>query len=239
MERTRPVRTKSWGRRAAPVVAGLILGAAAGCAELVRGMIQQELDAYWTDPAKRAAAEDRAERGLRAGLDADLVGKELEVTGPNPYVHSVDWVTVGIGDDSIRVGIPGVVNFSQTDTHYYLRFDWDSRWERGNDARVDMRLDLRTHSFWTAYEYPDHTVRIRDVFATADGGAVVVIPKGTRRATSSLTVRSADVDLRAEAEGWFWTLNISQDVEERVNDQIVRQLVGKAFELAFDESAQP
>src|SRR5690606_39167899 len=114
-----------------------------------------------------------------------------------------------------------------------------SRWERGNDAKVDMRLDLRTHSFWTAYEYPDHTVRIRDVRATAAGGAVVVIPKGTQRATTSLTVRDANVDLRAEAEGWFWTVNISKDIKKRVNDQVVRRLVGKAFELAFDKTAKP
>src|SRR5690606_11431025 len=131
---TRPVRTNGWGRRAAPVVAGLILGAAPGGLGMVRGMIQEQLDGYWRDPAKRAAAEDRAEKELRAGLDRDLVGKELEVSGPNPYVHHIAWLTVDIGDDPIGVGIPGSVSFSQTDTHYYLRFDWDSRWERGNDA---------------------------------------------------------------------------------------------------------
>lgn len=234
-----PVRTEGWGRRVAPVVAGLILGVGAGCAPLVRGLIQQQLNAYWRDPAKRAVAEDRAEQELRAGLDEDLVGAELEVTGPNPYVHHIAWLTVDIGQDPIRVGIPGSVQYTQTDTHYYLRFDWDSRWEQGNGARVDMRLDLRTHSFWTAYEYPDHTVRIRDVRATADGGAVVVIPKKSQRATSSLTVRGAHVDLRADAEGWFWTVNISKDIKKRVNDQVVRRLVGKAFELAFDKGARP
>src|SRR5690606_30100226 len=141
--------------------------------------------------------------------------------------------------DPICIGVPGTVNFSQTETHYYLRFDWDSRWERGNGAKVDMRLDLRTHSFWTAYEYPDHTVRIRAQLAPASGGAVMVIPQANQRATSSLTVRTAKVALRAEAEGWFWTVNISKDIKKRVNDRVVRRLVGKAFERAFDKTAKP
>ena len=55
----------------------------------------------------------------------------------------------------------------------------------------------------------------------------------TASAVASLTVKKASIDLDADAEGWFWSVDISKDIKSKLNAQLLRQLVGKAIEYGF------
>ena len=202
-------------------------------ADFVRGIIQLQLDKLWSDPARKSETEAKAETKLKAALDANLAGRSFEVTGPNPYVHHIKWVNVDLGDRGPVVAVPSATAW-ETDTNRYVQFAFEADWNRGNAAKVDLGLDMRTHSFWTAYEYPDHDVRIRDIDAFVKGTALVVIPKSGAQGTATITVSQATIDLSAQAEGWFWSVNISSEIKKQVDASMVRDVVGKAIKLAFD-----
>jgi hypothetical protein len=219
--------------RAAGLVAGALALAAVGCNELVRSMIQTKLDQFWTDPAKKASTEATAATKLDQAIEQKLAGQEFEVPGPNPYLHDVEGVKVDLGTRSPAISIPGTVTSTQTDTAYYLTFDWEADWPKGNEAKVDMHLDLRSHSFFLAYEYPDHDLHLRDIDAWAKGKAMVVIPKNGGKATATITLSGATLDLTAKAEGWFWTIDVSKQIKGQLNDKLLRDLVGKAIDVAF------
>lgn len=225
-------RTRTTPRLLCAIGASLLLVACAQ-ADFVRGLIQGQLDRIWSDPARKSETEATAETKLKAALDANLAGQELEITGPNPYVHHIKWVNVDLGDEAPVIAVPSATSW-QTDANYYVQFPFEADWNRGNAAKVDFGLDLRTHSFWTAYEYPDHDVHVRDVDAWVKGTALVVIPKSGGKGTATITVEKATIDLTAKAEGWFWTVNISKEVKKQIDSSVVRDVVGKAIKLAFD-----
>lgn len=222
--------------RLAGVAAPLALVA---CSALVSGRVQGEIDRYWFDPATNGQAEDDAERELKTRLDAQLTGQEFEVPGPNPYLHHIKGVRVELGKKSPQFRIPGQVTVTQTATHYYLRFDWEADWPRDNGAEIDVACDMRSHSFFLAYGYPDHTVELRRIQATSAGSALVVLPKAGGGATASVTLGSATVDLAAGAEGWFWTVDVSGQVRGQVRDAVLRDLIGKSVSKAFQAPAIP
>lgn len=123
---------------------------------------------------------------------------------------------------------------TQTATQVYVKFPWKAVWARGNQARLDIDLDLRTHSFWLGYEYPDHTARVKDISVTASGNATVVAPKGGGKATATVKIASADVDLDAVAEGWFWAVDITSKVKSQVRDRMFKSVIGKSIERTFN-----
>lgn len=228
------LRTRTTPRLLCAAGASLLLIACTVPPDFVRGLIQGQLDRFWTDPARKSETEATAETKLKAALDANLAGQEFEVTGPNPYVHHVKWVNVDIGERGPVIAVPAAVTSWETDTNYYLQFPFEADWNRGNGAKVDVGLDLRTHSIWTAYGYPDHDVHVRDIDAWAKGTALVAIPKAGGKGTATITIQQTTIDLRAEAEGWFWTVNVSSDIKKQVDRGLVRDVVGKAIKLAFD-----
>jgi hypothetical protein len=225
-------RTRTLRRVLIAAGASLLLVACAQ-ADLVRGLIQLQLDRIWNDPARKAETEATAEAKAKAALDANLVGKSFEVTGPNPYVHHIKRLNIDLGDRGPVIAVPTATAWA-TSTHNYIEFPFEADWSKGNGAKMDLGLDLRTHSFWTAYEYPDHDVRVRDISAFAKGKALVVLPKAGGQGTATITVERTNVDLRAEAEGWFWTVNVSSDIKKEVDKGLVRDVIGKAIKLAFD-----
>lgn len=223
-------------RRGALGLAGVAVAALAGCNELIRTRLQQELDRFWTEPARKAQAEDDIEREVERSLEASLVGESFEVPGPNPYLHGVKKVTCRLGTRAPVLAVPGTVSVTQTSTRYYLSFAWEADWARGNGASLDVGLDLRTHSLLTFYEYPDHTLVVRNIDAWAKGTAMVVIPKDGSKATASITLGGATIDLDAEAEGWFWSVDVSSEVKGAIRDEVLRELIGDSIDLAFAAS---
>lgn len=216
---------------AAAVVALLV-----GCnlPDLVRGLIQARLGAFWTDPARRAEAEAFAEAKIKAAVDSKLGGKEFEVPGPNPYLHHVKSVNVDLGDVAPTIAIPGPVTQSSTDANYFVSFPWEATWARGNGATLTMGLDMRSHSFFLAYGYPDHDVKVKDIVAWAKGTAFAVIPKSGAQGTATITLGGSSIDLAAEAEGWFWSVNVSGEIKKQLNDNVLRDLVGRSIKQAFN-----
>lgn len=217
------------------VLTGLVLASlTAGCSELVRSRLQSEIDTIWSNPTRKAAAESTVRTKLKAELDEALVGESFEVPGPNPYLHHIKSFSVRVGDFGPKIKVPTEPRFWQTSSHYYLAFDWRADWTKWNRAKIDMGLDLRTHKWWMANEYPDHTVKIRDITAGGHGTALVMMAKSGGKAVASFTVQGAHVDLDADAKGWFWTIDISKQIKGKINDQLLRQLVGKAIEYGFN-----
>jgi hypothetical protein len=217
------------------MVCGLIaLVVLVGCNEQIRGKLQAEVDRIWSSPARKAETEALITRTVKVELDKNLVGESFEVPGPNPYLHRIKSLSLSLGTKAPVIVIPGKPEFSQSKTHYYLAFSWRAEWKKGNRASLRMPLDMRTHKWWLANEYPDHTVKIRDIVATAEGEAIVVLPKKSKRATATLTVEKSSMDLRADAEGWFWTVNISKQIKKQIEKKVLRTLVGKSVEKAFN-----
>lgn len=212
----------------------VILAGVVGCNELVRAKLQGEIDKLWTDPARKSKTEDDLEKKLKEEVDDALGGKEFEVPGPNPYLHHVKKVRVNLGTKSPLLSIPGEVTVSQTETHYYVNFEWGANWKNDNGAKVDLELDLRSHKWYLFNEFPDHTVKLSKIGAVGAGSAVVVVPKRGGQAVASLTVKSASVDLKADAKGWFWTINVSKQIKGQLNDELLRKFVGKSIEYAFN-----
>ncbi|MGE0708466.1 MAG: hypothetical protein AB7N76_19330 [Planctomycetota bacterium] len=212
----------------------VVLTALVGCNELVRSKLQGEIDKLWTTPTRKAKVEDDLEQKLEEQVDATLGGKEFEVPGPNPYLHHVKTVRVNLGSKSPELSIPGKVTFTQTDTHYYLTFEWGADWKNDNGAKVDLELDLRSHKWYLFNEFPDHTVKLSKISAQGGGTAVVAAPKAGGKAVASITLKNANLDLEAEAKGWFWTIDVSKQIKGQLNDELLRKFVGKSIEYAFD-----
>lgn len=205
--------------------------------EGLRRLLQTHLDWLWTDPARKAETEAMAETKLKAALESQLRGKEFEVTGPNPYLHHIKSVNVDLGQRGPVIAIPAAPTMVETSSNVYVNFPWEATWSRGNGAKIDVGLDLRTHTILTAYEYPDHTVRVRNIDAWARGSAAVVVPRSGATPTATITLGASTIDLTAEAEGWFWSVDVSGVIKQQVNDKVLRELVGKAIRTAV--SATP
>jgi hypothetical protein len=224
--------TSRLGRSLAAALAALLIGCNAQ--DLIRGLIQVQLDRIWSDPARKAEAEAYAEAKIKAAVDSKLGGKEFEVPGPNPYLHHVKSVNVDLGDVAPTIAIPGAVTQSQTNTNYYVSFPWEATWAKGNGAKLDMGLDMRSHSFFLGYGYPDHDVHVRDIVAWAKGTAFAVVPKSGAQGTATITLGGSSIDLKAEAEGWFWSVNVSAEIKKQLNDNVLRQLVGQSIKQTFN-----
>jgi hypothetical protein len=218
------------------LLAGSLAFGLAACSQtgLVKLLIQIQIDKYWNDPAKKAEAEGQAETKLKQAIDSQLGGTEFEVPGPNPYLHHVKWATVELGDASPKIDIVGDVTGTKTSTNQYVNFEWTADWAKGNGAAVDVGLDMRSHSFFLGYEYPDHDLHIRNISANAKGKAAVVIPNAGGQSVASITLTGGSIALDATAEGWFWTVNISNQIKPQVNDKLLRDLIGKSIKLAFN-----
>ncbi|MBI4618292.1 MAG: hypothetical protein HY720_32140 [Planctomycetes bacterium] len=226
MTRTRPIRLALALLVAVPFVV-------LGCNETIRSMLQSKINEIWLNPARNAQVEQEFETKLDQALESELGGQELEVPGPNPYVHHVYDCNVELGTSAPQVSIPGTAQFWQTSTNYYLSFSWAVNWAAPNGAAIDFTLDLRPVA-WYIPGYPDHTIHIRNISASGSGSAFVVIPKNGSQGVASVSVGSATVNLTAQAEGWFWTFDVSSMVRSKVNDLLVRQAVGKSISLAFN-----
>lgn len=206
----------------------------AGCNQDLRNWLQAEIDRIWSDPVRKAQFEDEAERELRAGIERELVGREFEVTGPNPYLHSLKDVRVNLGTTPPQMQIPGQVQFFQTATNYVFIFDWVLEWRRPNGATVVLPLDLRSHAWYLFNGYPDHDVEIRDIYVRGEGQATVVIPTNGTQGTASVVPRAGEIRVTAKAEGWFWTIDVSREIESQLNEVFVRDVVGTTIERTFN-----
>ena len=52
--------------------------------------------------------------------------------------------------------------------------------------------------------------------------------------TASVTLSGGEVRLTAKAEGWFWTIDVSQEIESQMNEVFVRDIVGTTIERTFN-----
>jgi hypothetical protein len=227
------------------LVACALVAVLCGCdiAAYVQQRLQTSVDKLWSDPAKKAQTETEADTKLKASLDKQLDGKEFEVPGPNPYVHNVKSVSVDLGTKSPKIAITAQPTITQTGTNYYVTFPFSVDWAKGNGAKIDIPLDLRSHHWYLFGGYPDHTVHITDISANGDGTALAIIPASVVTAatagklpssvTSSVTLAHANVDLHAGAQGWFWTVDVTKQVKGQIQDKLVHDIVGKAINLSF------
>jgi hypothetical protein len=228
-------------RHSKGLVACAVVAVLCGCdlAALAQLKIQSTLDAMWSDPAKKAKTETDADAKLKKSLDAQLDGKEFEVPGPNPYVHHVKSVSVDLGHESPKITVTGQVTVTQTSTSYIVSFPWSLAWAKGNGAKIDIPLDLRSHAWYLFYGYPDHTIQIHDIVANGDGTALAVIPlsvaTGTlpKSVTSSVTFAHANIDLKAGAHGWFWTIDVTKIVKSQIQDKLVHDILGKSLQVSL------
>ncbi len=204
------------------------------CASQIQGMVQAELNKYWSQPAKKAAFQSQAKTQLHAALKGYLVGQEFDIKGPNPYVKRIKQTVVNVGTVAPDFEVLGNVQLTQTGNFHYGLFDWQAHWEPGNGARLVIKLELKSHAWYLFKEYPDHKVTVKNIDAVLTGSAVVMVPASLDHADVTVTVDSAAIDLRAEAKGWFWTINISNQIKSKVRDLVLREVIGKAIERGFD-----
>ncbi len=175
---------------------------AAGCVDsfLVQRLIQAQIDPVWTNPSLNAQIESRLESDLAATLDRSLLGREIEVTGPNPLIEDVRNVDVELGSRAPALTVSNVRCWT-TSLNQYMLFDWSIAWPSGNGASLRFYLQLAIDTWLGRCDwcYPDLDVTIQDLSATASGTVLVVKPSGNGLA-SDPTVLTRTLGASAPSE---------------------------------------
>ncbi|MBI2898798.1 MAG: hypothetical protein HYY17_01295 [Planctomycetes bacterium] len=198
-----------------------------GCESEVELQVQSQINTVWSDAAKKSQVEDAVEAEIRSELESGLEGTILFQYGLYfVYIHDIPWVRADLGDTPPTFNAWNVQENENT-AYRVLQFDWELTWESGNGAEVSFYLDLRP-------TFPDHTVRIYDITGRLSGHAYfrwALTSEGTDRATVSVT--DSSIDCKAEAEGWFWTVDISETVKDGIDQGELRKIAREQIKAAF------
>jgi len=191
--------------------------------------LQTAVQEIWSIGWVKAAMESKSEEALLPGLKKLLVGKKfIESWTGNVYIHDVKWTDVKLGNTPPAFDVTGLT-WWETPTHYYLNVGWAIDWPKPNGSEVRFKLDLRA---W--HGFPDHTVRLYDLNTQAQGNTLVTIPKSLAvRGVVSVSVSQFQMDLKADAKGWFWTVDISNKAKKLLSEKLVGYLVDQTFQRAF------
>lgn len=198
-----------------------------GCEESVELQVQSQIDTVWTNASRKAEVEDAVEAELKSELEGGLEGTNvLDMGLYSVYIHDIPWVRADLGDTPPTFDAWNVQE-NENSTYKVLQFDWSLEWKNGNGAEVSFYLDLRP-------AFPDHTVRIYDITGRLSGHAYfrwAQTATGTDRA--EVTVSDSTLDLQAEAEGWFWTVDISETVKNGIDEAEFRKIAREQIKAAF------
>jgi hypothetical protein len=205
------------------------LSGCGGLESIFEPMLQSALSSIWTKPAIKQKVETKAEAKLLPALKGALNGLTLSDNWfGDIYIENVEWVDVNIGTQAPTIDVTAVT-FSQTSTNYFMNIGWKLLWAAGNKAKISFELEIDA---W--FGFPDHTVKIHSVEASAKGNTLVKIPKSlTQKGAVNLSVESSWIDLKADAEGWFWTVNISAEVKALVKDKFLPLILDQTFGITF------
>lgn len=213
----------------------LLLGMLAGCGEpTIEVLVQRRIGETWYNANAKAAFENDAEAAMLPMLRQQLNGRQVYTVDGwlfsyDVYVYDVDWVDVNVGTRPpvLTVLADPPAQWTSDGSYDYINFDFTLDWAAGNGATVSFYMDLRP---W----FPDHTVTIYDIAAWGWGNAVARIPKNPAEAPQvTVTLFDARVNLSARAEGWFWTVDVSNRVRGMVNEILVRRLLGRMIVTSF------
>ena len=196
---------------------------------------EYHIQAIWTQPVKKATVEKKLETKLEAALDQHLKGKVFEVPGPNIYVKYIKYEDVKLGSKAPQLSVPAVDNFA-TSTYDYHKIYWQVDWNEGNGAKVKFKLILDSTHWWIAeWAVPDHWVKVSNLDVHGSGYAMVALPKGSSSLPTlvNVFVNSANIDLTATAEGWFWSFDISSMVKNQLKTSLLQNIVGKAITFSL------
>lgn len=198
-----------------------------GCEQEVELQVQSQIDMVWSNATKKAQVEDVVEADIKSELESGLEGKILFKVGLYyVYIHDIPWVQADLGDTPPTFNAWNVQENENT-TYRVLAFDWELTWESGNGAKVSFYLDLRP-------TFPDHTVCIHDITGRLSGHAYfrwARTSEGTDLATVSVT--DSSIDLKADAEGWFWTVDVSETVKDGIDQGELRTIARDQIKAAF------
>lgn len=191
--------------------------------------VDKTLDEMWGTAWVKKSLEANAQDALHKGLKKFLVGKKFyESWFVDVYIQNVKWTKLNLGNKAPKLDVHDIV-WAETANYYYLSIPWFFDWPKPNGCEIKFFIDLTS---W--FGFPDHTVRLYDLKAWMSGHTMVAIPKTlSGQGSITSTVRSSTLDLKAEAEGWFWTFDISVKVKKLVQEVLLEYLVGQSFEKVF------
>jgi len=217
-------------RRGRLALAAVLVGAlCAGC-EYTELTLQATIDTFWKTASEKAKLEAEVEKKMDAGLNATLTGRKvLDLWLYSIYIHDVENVDVNLGTFGPKIKVPDS-KFWGTPGHLWYSMKWTLTWAKGNGAKLSFKLDLRP-------AFPDHTVKISDLNVLAEGDALVDLDVETGKVKVDVYTKSMAVDLKAQAEGWFWTLDVRDKVKKEIQKALDEKVIDKVFSKAFGESA--
>lgn len=196
---------------------------------VVQPALDKTLDEMWGTAWVKKSVETNAEDALHKALKKALVGtKFYESWFVDVYIQNIKWTKLNLGTKAPKMQVHDIV-WSETSTNYYLSIPWFFDWPTPNGCEIKFFLDLTS---W--FGFPDHTVRLYKIKAWASGATLITIPKSpSGQGALSVMVRSSTLDLKAEAEGWFWTFDISSKIKKMVQEKFIQNLIGQSFEKTF------
>ncbi len=217
---------RRWTRLAAvALVAGTL---AAGC-EYTEITLQATIDSFWKTASEKAKLEADVEAKMHTGLNDFLTGKKvLDLWLYSVYIHDVENVDVNLGSVGPKIKVPSS-KFWGTPGHLWYSFPWALTWAKGNGAKASFKLDLRP-------AFPDHTVKLSNLDVVASGDALIDLDVKTGKVTVEVFTKTMAIDLKAEAEGWFWTLDVKDKVKKEIQKALDEKVIDKVFSKAFGES---
>ncbi len=196
---------------------------------VVQPALDKTVETMWGTAWVKKSLEANAQDALHKGLKKALVGtKFYESWFVNVYIQNIKWTKLNLGNKAPKMQVHDIV-WSETTNYYYLSIPWFFDWPTPNGCEIKFFLDLTS---W--FGFPDHTVRLYDIKAWMSGHTVVALPKSlSGQGSVNTLVRSTTLDLKAEAEGWFWTFDISTKVKKLVSEKLIQYLIGQTFEKTF------
>lgn len=204
-----------------------------GCSADLSAVANYAVLKVWTTPALKLAVEGTAEAAIKSIIKGSVVGKELEVPGPNCLVEGVEWVELDLGATPPTLKVWGETVTWETSTHYYIQSNWHVVWPKGTKTKLDFRLALTGASWWMP-GYPDHTFHVRDIDMSAGGQFLVQISKTSPYEVKlSRVLRYANTNMKCSAEGWFWTIDVTKMFKEMTQKVFLDKIVGKSIENIF------
>lgn len=240
------MRTPASSARLAAIALAL---AAAACEPMTKvpgslgePIVQKEIEAVWTNPSKNAAAEQEMEAFLHATLSANLDGVVLPLPSPFglPYVDGIEGVNVELGTKSPKLTIPGQIEITEFPSSRLVAFPWAMTWSTPNGGVVEFDVDIDHPIPWIfpAFFPPDldHHVRLHTMSAQATGTLLAIVPKNGGPSTVFLSVKTASIGVSAQAEGWFWTIDVSSAVRKQINAHLLDSVVKKTFQFSIDQT---
>ena len=140
-----------------------------------------------------------------------------------------------LGSVSPELSVPAVNHFESSFYNYYKIY-WQIDWNKGNGAKVKFKLILDSTSMWIAeWLVPDHWVKISNLDVHGNGFAWVAMPKGSGSQPTlvNVVVNSATIGLKANAEGWFWSFDVSNTVKKQLKTSLLQNIVGKTISFSL------